>query len=118
VRTATVFIVLLCLGLSVLSGCSSQKTNSTETRTSSAASWAFEFVVYNGYIYKISSDKVTNVGKEIGEVTNYSDKEGTYSGNFSNKYPVGTKYYAIQSVDSNKSIAIQLSDGSYVRADD
>jgi hypothetical protein len=81
-------LVSLSLILPFLSGCASQQTNSTEMRTSSAASWAFEFVVYNGDIYKITSDKVTNVGKEIGAVNNYSDKEGTYSGNFSNKYPL------------------------------
>lgn len=110
-------LVSLCLCLTILSGCVSQQTKNSETTTMSTASWAYEFVVYDGYIYVVTSEKVTNIVKEIGEVTYYSDNEGTYTGNFSNKFPVGTKYYDIQNIDMEKSIAIQLEDGSYVRAD-
>jgi hypothetical protein len=110
-------LVSIYLTVSFLSGCDSKQLNNKGIATSSAASWAFEFVVYNGHIYKVTADKVINVGKEIGTVTNYSDTEGTYTGNFSNIYPVGTKYYEIQGIDTNKSIAIKLKGGGYIRAD-
>jgi len=107
-------LVSTCLCLLLLFGCNSQQTN--EKRTSSSASWAYEFVIYKGDIYRITTDIVTNVGKNIGAVTKYSNIEGTYSGNFSNKYPVGTKYFDIPGVNMNKSIAIQF-ENSYIRAD-
>ena len=34
-------------------------------------------------------------------VTYHTDREGTYGGNFSNIYPKGTKYYAIQELLRN-----------------
>ncbi|RED59402.1 hypothetical protein [Cohnella lupini] len=120
-----VLIVLASLCLTLLSGCAVQQTTRSATTsteeavaTTSSASWAFDsFVVYNGNIYTVNTaDKITEVGMGIGEVTYYSDKEGTYSGNFSNKFPIGSKYYEIQNVDTEKSIAVQLENGSYVRA--
>lgn len=107
-------LMLICLSFVLISGCGSSLTG----QTGQTASWAYEFVVWKGDSYKITSEKVTNVGKEIGQVTHYSDREGTYSGNFSNRYPVGTKYYEIQGVDTNQSIAIQTPDGSYLKAVD
>jgi hypothetical protein len=80
-----IVLVSVCLILTYLSGRGSKQTNHTGMTTSSATWWAIEFVVYNGDIYKITSDKVTNVNKEIGRVTYSTDKEGTFPGNFSNK---------------------------------
>lgn len=83
----------------------------------SSASWAYEFVAYNGGTYVVSPEEVAAIGKELGEVTAYSDREGTYAGNFSNRYPVGTKYYEIEGTDPSEAIAVEATTGWYVRAD-
>ncbi len=82
------------------------------------ADWAYAFVVYNGNIYIISDSKVEpkQIGKKIGEVTKYSDNEGTYSGNFSNKFPKGTEYYEIKDVTTKEAIAIKDSRDSFIKA--
>ena len=82
------------------------------------ASWAYAFVVYNKNVYVITDKKVNTelVGSEIGQVTKYSDREGTYSGNFSNEYPKGTKYYEIVGADVNELIAVEEKDGIYIEA--
>lgn len=81
----------------------------------SFAEWAYSFVVYDGYIYVISDEYVAHIDKEIGQVTKYSDKEGTYYGNFSNTYKKGTKYYSIKGVSTNLAIAIE-DNGKYIKA--
>ena len=48
----------------------------------SSGEWAFKFVVWDGYIYRLSDEYVDDVVEEIGEVTNHSVIEETYSGNF------------------------------------
>lgn len=82
----------------------------------SLAKWAHSFVVWDGYIYVIKENEIDNTGKEIGEVTSYSDAEGTYSGNFSNTYEKGTKYYSIKGVSTDESIAVQSGEGTYLQA--
>ena len=82
----------------------------------SLASWAYAFVVWDDYVYVITDEQVDGVDKEIGHVTKYSDREGTYSGNFSNAYPKGTKYYSIRGVSTDEAIAIQEGDGTYIKA--
>ncbi|WP_175989224.1 hypothetical protein [Bacillus sp. Marseille-Q1617] len=47
------------------------------------------------------------VDSEIGEVTSYSDMK-TLSGNFSNEYIEGTKYYSIKCVSTNEAIAVKI----------
>lgn len=108
---AVKIVLAFCFGLAFLTGCGLKQTGQTTSRVS-------EFVVWNGDIYEVTSEKVNNVGKEIGEVTKFSDTEGTYTGNFSNVFPVGTKYYEIQGVDTKISIAVKTPDGSYAKADD
>ena len=63
-----------------------------------SADWAASFVVYNGGMYTVTEEEIPSesIGDRIGQVTHYSDEEGTYSGNFSNRFPEGTPYYAIQ----------------------
>ena len=78
-------------------------------------SWAFQFVVWDGYIYQLSDEYVEDVDDEIGEVTKYSDMEGAYSGNFSNVYEKGTKYYAMQGISTEEAIAIE-EEGKYRKA--
>ncbi|MFF2449461.1 hypothetical protein ACFVSW_20685 [Neobacillus sp. NPDC058068] len=82
----------------------------------SFASWAYLFVVWDGYTYVVSDEYVTVIDKEIGHVTKYSDMEGTYSGNFSNIYKKGTKYYSIKGISTDEAIAIQEKDGKYKKA--
>ena len=80
-----------------------------------ATDWAYSFVVWHNYIYVVSEETVLNVDKEIGKVTKYSDME-TYSGNFSNVFPKGTKYYSIKGVNTTIAIAVQTNDGHYIKA--
>lgn len=82
------------------------------------ADWAYRFVVNEGKSYIVSNTQVESaqIGSKIGMVTSYSDKEGTYSGNFSNVYPKGTEYYAIKDISINEAIAIKQDDGSFIKA--
>jgi len=82
------------------------------------AKWAHAFVVFDGGTYIISETHIEpkEIGKKIGEVTNYSDNEGAYSGNFSNKFPQGTEYYEIKGVKANDSIAVKESEKSFIKA--
>ncbi|MFC6039639.1 hypothetical protein ACFPYN_09425 [Paenisporosarcina macmurdoensis] len=82
----------------------------------SSADWAYSFVVWDGFIYVVSDEVVGQVDREIGEVTRYSDMEGTYSGNFSNTYRKGTKYFSIVDVSTEDAIAIEDGNGHYVKA--
>lgn len=82
------------------------------------AKWAYPFVVYNKNIYIITDKKVNTelIESKLGRVTKYSSREGTYSGNFSNTYPKGTKYYKIKDTDVNEFIAVNEKDGSFTAA--
>ncbi|MGD6831119.1 hypothetical protein ACQCT5_03080 [Sutcliffiella halmapala] len=84
--------------------------------TKQFASWAYSFVIYEGYIYVVSDEYVTEIDKEIGHVTQYSDKEGTYYGNFSNTYKKGTKYFSIKGISTDTAIAVE-DGGKYIKAD-
>jgi len=85
---------------------------------SASASWAFQFVVYSGNTYKVTNEIVSpdQINKKIGQVSHFSDKEGTYRGNFSNAYPKGTRYYSIKGIDKNEEIAIKSEDNIYLKA--
>ncbi|MGD6830945.1 hypothetical protein ACQCT5_02190 [Sutcliffiella halmapala] len=84
----------------------------------SATSWAYPFVVYEGYMYVVSEESVgeVEVEKKIGSVTEYSDME-SLPGNFSNIYPSGTKYYSIKGVNPEDMIAVEESEGIYLKAE-
>lgn len=82
----------------------------------SLADWAYAFVVWDDYVYVITTEQVNEVDKKVGHVTKYSDREGTYSGNFSNAYPKGTKYYSIQGISTDEAIAIQEDGETYIKA--
>ena len=82
----------------------------------SLADWAYSFVVWDGYIYVVSDDVVKQIDQEIGQVTSYSDLEGTFSGNFSNTFFKGTKYYSIKNVNTYEAIAIETQDGNFIKA--
>lgn len=55
---------------------------------------------YNGGSYTVTDTEIAadQIGKRIGQVTHYSEKEGTYRGDFSNTFAKGSPYYAIQRV--------------------
>jgi hypothetical protein len=80
-----------------------------------ATSWAYSFVVWDGYIYVVSDEDVAEVGSEIGHVTKYSNME-SYPGNFSNSFAKGTKYYSIKGISKNEAIAVEKSKGEYIKA--
>ncbi|WP_226537450.1 hypothetical protein [Fictibacillus halophilus] len=80
-----------------------------------ATSWAYPFVVWDGYIYIVEEEYVTEIDKEIGKVTRYSDMY-PQSGNFSNVYERGTKYYAIKDVSTDEAIAVEDGSGKYKKA--
>ncbi|RID85896.1 hypothetical protein D1970_09065 [Mesobacillus zeae] len=96
--------------LTIISGCSEDNSNK------SSADWAFSFVVWDSYIYRVCDDFVNEINEEIGEVTKYSDMEGTYTGNFSNEYEKGTKYYSIKGISVEEAIAIREEDGKFRKA--
>jgi hypothetical protein len=80
-----------------------------------ATSWAYPFVVWDGYIYIVNDEYVTDIDKEIGQVTRYSDMY-QQPGNFSNVYEKGTKYYSIKGVSTDESIAVDDGNGNYKKA--
>ncbi|MGO4547947.1 hypothetical protein AB4Z29_24430 [Paenibacillus sp. 2TAB23] len=82
------------------------------------ADWARHFVVYDGNSYSITDIPVeaSQIGNALGKVTSYSDEEGIYSGHFSNYYPVGTEYYAINRIERTDAIAVKVSDDRFIKA--
>ncbi|WP_245602244.1 hypothetical protein [Peribacillus kribbensis] len=84
-----------------------------------SAKWSHALVVYNDNTYIVSNTHIelSNIGKKIGEVTKYSDREGTYSGNFSNEFPKGTHYYEIKGVNTKEAIAIKESKSSFIQGE-
>ena len=102
-------LAAITIAIMFLTGCSTSISNNA------SADWAFSFVVWNDYLYQIDDEYVMEVEEEIGEVTVYSDMEGTYDGNFSNEYVEGTKYYSIQGISTEEAIAVQ-EDGKYRKA--
>ncbi|WP_180994070.1 hypothetical protein [Bacillus sp. Marseille-P3661] len=80
-----------------------------------ATSWAYPFVVWDGYIYVVGDETVSDVERKIGQVTKYSDME-SYAGNFSNVYKKGTNYYSIKGISTDIAIAIQESEETFIKA--
>lgn len=83
--------------------------------TTYATKWVHEFVVWNGYVYVLNDEDVTEIDKEIGQVTKYSDME-QLPGNFSNVYKKGTKYYSIKDISTDDAIAVEDGSGEYKKA--
>ncbi|WP_010648590.1 hypothetical protein [Oceanobacillus massiliensis] len=109
IKNLVALTILIAL-FSIITGCSSASNQN------SSADWAYSFVVWNGNIYKVGDEYAEAVDKEIGEVTKYLDMEGTYSGNFSNKYAKGTKYFSIKDIGTDEAIAVKEQDGTYRKA--
>jgi hypothetical protein len=83
-----------------------------------SADWLDNIVVHDGVTYKVTNESVdaASIGRMIGKVTSYSDREGAYSGNFSNVFPVGTEYYSIADIATDMAIAVKTDDKAYVKA--
>ncbi|WP_394217747.1 hypothetical protein [Halobacillus trueperi] len=85
--------------------------------TVSATSWAYPFVVYDGFIYVVEEAAVeVQVGEKIGEVTAYSDMQ-QYEGNFSNVFEKGTAYYKINGQPTTQVIAVEEREGVFRKAE-
>jgi hypothetical protein len=105
-----VFVAFLAIPI-FLMGCSTSAQNNVDKQDvaqSSLQSWAYALVTWNGYVYKMTDEVVSEVGKQIGTIKNYSSNESSTIPNlFSNKYPKGTKLYKIKNVGTDTSIAVQ-----------
>ncbi|NBI27954.1 hypothetical protein ERL59_03135 [Chengkuizengella sp. YPA3-1-1] len=66
-------------------------------------------------MYEVIDENVSQLNRQIGHVTRYSDME-SLSGNFSNAYPKGTKYYSIQGISTDEAIAVQVKDEIFKKA--
>jgi hypothetical protein len=104
------FLAFTLLFSVFIAACSHNNTNH------SSADWAYSFVVWDDFTYQLADEYVEDISEEIGEVTKYSDMEGTYSGNFSNVYEKGTKYYSITGISTEVAIAVEEKDGRFRKA--
>ncbi|MGE7932257.1 hypothetical protein [Viridibacillus arvi] len=82
---------------------------------SSATKWVYSLVTWDGYVYEVTDELITEIDKEIGHVTSYSDME-PLGGNFSNTYKKGTKYFSIKEISTEQAIAIQVKDDQFLKA--
>ena len=105
-----VFVAFLAIPL-FLMGCSMSTQNNVDKHDaaqSSLQSWAYALVTWNGYVYKMTDEVVSEVGKQIGTIKNHSTHESSTIPNlFSNKYPKGTQLFKIKNVGTDTSIAVQ-----------
>lgn len=99
--------MLFILTILLLVGCST-----------GSPSWAYGFVKWDGETYVSTDSEISenNIGNLVGEVTRYSTKEGSYSGDFSNQYEKGAKYYEIKGINTDEAIAIKNDKGVFIKA--
>lgn len=130
-------LLLMVSGILILSGCSFDNSDSKNQETvtqepghekqsgnetpnaSSSESWAYSFVGWEDKSYVITDKEVPEerIGAEIGEVTSYSDNENAdKSGNFSNTFEEGTKYYEITDKNTEEAIAVEVQEGTFIKA--
>jgi hypothetical protein len=84
-----------------------------------ALSWAYPFVAWNGHVYKVTEERVGEgeLGAVIGEVKQTADEvTGDYSGDASNFYEKGTKYYEIKEIPSQSAIAVEAKEDEWLKA--
>lgn len=90
------------------------------TPTGHALEWAYFFVVWDGNVYEVKEEEVgeSEIGKAIGYVeTKANNRTGKHVGNASNYYPIGTKYYEIKGIPSDKAIAVEAGEKLWVKAE-
>ncbi|WP_445002706.1 hypothetical protein [Exiguobacterium alkaliphilum] len=79
-----------------------------------ALSWAYAFVVMDGRVYEVMDVAVleSDLGDVVGEVkTMADDMDGSYYGDASNMYPLGTKYRAVDGESIEDVIAVEDESG-------
>ncbi|MCT4794898.1 hypothetical protein [Exiguobacterium alkaliphilum] len=79
-----------------------------------ALSWAYAFVVLDGRVYEVMDVAVleSDLGEVVGEVkTLADDMDGSYYGDASNTYPLGTKYRAVDGESIEDVIAVEDESG-------
>ncbi|QUE87372.1 hypothetical protein [Exiguobacterium alkaliphilum] len=79
-----------------------------------ALSWAYAFVVLDGRVYEVMDVAVleSDLGDVVGEVkTMADDMDGSYYGDASNMYPLGTKYRAVDGESIEDVIAVEDESG-------
>jgi len=108
----------MIFGVVILTACSLEDGKSdNEIQTSNA--WVYSFVKWKNENYVVTEEEVNEekIGAEIGEVTSYSHQESSdTSGNFSNEYEEGTKYYEITDINQKEAIAIKVKEGKFIKA--
>ncbi|QQZ09309.1 hypothetical protein [Heyndrickxia vini] len=96
--------------LVIIASCSNGETSNKD--------WKYAFVVWEGYNYIISDEKVreSDIEKKVGEIQTYLDNETNVNKNktFSNKFKRGTLLYSIKEVDQHDSLAVKTDNG-YVK---
>jgi hypothetical protein len=107
-----IFISLILIGLMGLSACGNF------SGSGSSASWAYtKMITLNNVVYVGTSQKVSVVGKKIGDIKYSSTEETKAKSNyFSNYYKKGTNLYAIPNVHTNDAIAVEIGKNDYIKA--
>ncbi|WP_058764271.1 hypothetical protein [Exiguobacterium chiriqhucha] len=79
-----------------------------------ALSWAYAFVVLDGRVYEVMDVAVleADLGEVVGEVkTMADDMDGSYHGDASNMYPIGTTYRKVSGEAMEDVIAVEDESG-------
>ncbi|KAB2862209.1 MAG: hypothetical protein F9K39_11380 [Exiguobacterium chiriqhucha] len=75
-----------------------------------ALSWAYAFVVLDGRVYEVMDVAVleADLGEVVGEVkTMADDMDGSYYGDASNMYPIGTTYREVNGEAMQDVLAVE-----------
>ncbi|MCT4775676.1 MULTISPECIES: hypothetical protein [Exiguobacterium] len=79
-----------------------------------ALSWAYAFVVLDGRVYEVMDVAVleADLGEVVGEVkTMADDMDGSYYGDASNMYPIGTTYREVNGEAMEDVLAVEDESG-------
>ncbi|WP_251128826.1 hypothetical protein ACNOIU_03950 [Exiguobacterium mexicanum] len=79
-----------------------------------ALSWAYAFVVLDGRVYEVMDVAVLegDLGEVVGEVkTMADDMDGSYYGDASNMYPIGTTYREVNGEAMEDVLAVEDESG-------
>lgn len=79
-----------------------------------ALSWAYAFVVLDGRVYEVMDVAVleADLGEVVGEVkTIADDMDGSYYGDASNMYPIGTTYRKVNGESMENVLAVEDESG-------
>ncbi len=117
--------LLLCVVLFILIACSNENDQNNSSVTTlnkiqtkgSSHSFAFPSFIWNNHVYRITTDKISSIDKEIGEILQFTTNESDGStDNSSNYFPKGTKIYSIVNIDTSIAVAVKSGDNEYVKA--